>query len=56
MEVKTVFKGTKSKYIKAMIYERDEMEFFNLGFVASADFLPDELPKPKKEKPTKEVE
>lgn len=55
-EVKTVFKGTKSSFIKAMIYQRDEQAFLDLGFVASSDFLPEEQKKEKpiKEKPSKE--
>lgn len=47
--IHTVFKGIKSDFIKAMVYNRDLEAFKALGFVVSTDLLPETEEKPKKE-------
>ena len=51
-----VFSGIKSDFVKVVCNCDGFDKLKGLGFVKSADELPAELPKPKKEKPAKEVE
>ncbi len=41
--IHTLFKGTKSDFIKAMVYGRDLEAFKALGFVDNGDLLPEVL-------------
>ncbi len=52
--IHTVFKGTKSDFIKAMVYGRDLESFNKLGFVTSVDLLDEEKPKKELKKEPKQ--
>ena len=53
-ECASVFKGTKSDHIQAVIKKDDIEAFVRMGFVVNGDRLPEKEVKPKKKEETKE--